>query len=112
MCTWTFTATSLVKGLGSNADLLVHASARGVTRTAIYHDIEGVSALQFKPVTVDGIPGVHGFGAQTEVVVDVGPVTMTAAALSTISAAVDGPAALTIASDAVAKLCRSVRCSP
>jgi hypothetical protein len=111
-CSWTFTATSLVKGLGSNAQLDVRRSTTGLSRSAYYRSIENVSQLKFVPVTIDGIPAVHGFSSpQPEVVVDVGPVTMTIAALSTISAADDGPAVLAIAGDAVSSLCRKVSCS-
>jgi hypothetical protein len=111
-CSWTFTATSLVKGLGTNATLEVARSATGMTRSAFYRSIEKVQALKFVPVTVDGIPAVQGFGSsQPEVVVDIGPVTITVAALSTISTTDEGPAALAITGDAVSSACRRVRCS-
>jgi len=83
-----------------------------MTRSAYYRSIENVQALKFTPVMVGGIPAVRGMGpAQVEVLVDVGPVTITVAALSTVSAALDGPAALKIAGAAVANACRTVRCS-
>ncbi|MHB8319467.1 MAG: DUF3558 family protein [Acidimicrobiales bacterium] len=111
-CSWSFTATSLVKGLGTNATLSVKRSAVGLTRAAFYRTLENEPELKFAPVTIDGIPAVHGFGSsQPEVLVDVGPVTMTIAALSTISAADDGPAVLAIADDAVSSVCRMVSCS-
>ena len=111
-CTWSFTATSLVKGLGTNATLSVKRSAASSTRAALYRTLENEPELKFAPVTIDGIPAVHGFGSpQPEVLVDVGPVTMTIAALSTISAADDGPAVLAIAGDAISSVCRVVRCS-
>lgn len=111
-CTWSFTATSLVKGLGTNATLTVKRSTAGSTRAAFYRTLENEPELKFSPITIDGIPAVHGFGSpQPEVVVDVGPVTMTIAALSTISAADDGPAVLAIAGDAVSSVCRMVSCS-
>jgi len=111
-CSWSFTSTSLVKGLGTNATLDVKRSAAGMTRSSFYQSIENVQQLQFAPVNVDGIPAVQGFGSsQPEVVIDVGPVTITIAALSTISATDDGPAALAIAGDAVSNMCHMVRCS-
>jgi len=111
-CSWTYKTTSLVKGLGSSATLVVGPSPTSMTRSAYYRSIENVQALTFTPVMVGGIPAVRGMGpAQVEVLVDVGPVTMTVAALSTISAAADGPAALEIAGAAVANACRTVRCS-
>ncbi|MDA8061006.1 MAG: hypothetical protein M0T80_01015 [Actinomycetota bacterium] len=111
MCTWTYTASSLVKGLGSNADLLVERNTTGSSRSEIYQELDKTSALRFAPVTIDGIPAVHGFGDQVEVFADLGPVTVTVAALSTISASLDGHASLAIADAAVAKLCRSLHCS-
>jgi hypothetical protein len=111
-CSWTYKTTSLVKGLGSSATLKVTPSPTDMTRSAYYRSIENVQALKFAPAMVDGIPAVRGMGsAQIEVLVDIGPVTMTVAALSTLSPAVDGPAALAIAGDAVANACRTVRCS-
>ncbi len=111
MCTWTFASSSLVKGLGSNADLLVERNTTGSSRSEIYQELDKTSALRFAPVTIDGIPAVHGFGDQVEVFADLGPVTVTVAALSTISASLDGHASLAIADAAVAKLCRSLHCS-
>jgi hypothetical protein len=111
-CSWTFEATSLVKGLGTSATLNVNRSAAGMTRSAFYRSIENVQQLKFAPISVDGIPAVQGFGSsQPEVIVDVGPVAIVVAALSTISATDDGPAALAIAGDAVTNLCRTVHCS-
>ncbi len=111
-CSWSFTATSLVKGLGTNATLNVKRSTAGLTRAAFYRMLENEPGLKFAPVTIDGIPAVHGFGSpQPEVLVDVGPVTMTIAALSTVSAADDSPAVLAIAGDAVSSVCRKVSCS-
>lgn len=111
-CSWSFTATSLVKGLGTNATLEVARSATGMSRSAFYRSIEDLGALKFAPVTVDGIPAVQGFGSsQPEVVVDTGQVTITVAALSTISIKDEAHAALAIAGDAVTSACRIVRCS-
>lgn len=108
-CKWVVKASSLVTGLGSNIVLgLVHPTTS--SRSAYYKELENLTPLHFKPVAIDGIPGVAGFGADNEVQVDVGPTVVDLAALSTVSTAKDATAAEQAATYAVEALCQKISC--
>lgn len=108
-CAWTVKASSLVRGLGSN---IILGLLRPTTssRSTYYKKLESVSALRFEPVTIAGIPGVAGFGANNEVQVDVGPTVVDLAALSTVSSAKDATAAEQAATYVVKALCGKIAC--
>jgi hypothetical protein len=107
-CEWTVRSSSLVPGLGSN--IVLGLQTPPAPRQALYEQFEAQPALDFRPTEVDGIPAVVGVGPGSEVQVDVGPVLVSIAALSTVDAARDHTAAEQAASDAVGVLCRKVVC--
>jgi len=108
-CKWVVKASSLVTGLGSNAVLDLRPPPIS-SRSVLYQRLESVAGLHFKPVTLDGIPAVAGFGAQNEVQADVGPTLLIVAALSTVSAAKNSTAAEQFATYALEALCQKVSC--
>jgi hypothetical protein len=108
-CKWVVKSASLTAGLGSNIVLSLRPPPK-TSRSAFYKQVEGITALDFKPVTLAGIPAVAGFGAQNEVQADVGRALLTIAALSTVSAAKNSTASEQVATDALEALCQKISC--
>lgn len=110
-CSWTYSASSLVTGIGSSATIRIQPPISS-TPTQYYNSLKTEeSLLDFHSIKIDNIAAVEGFGpANPEVVVDTGSALITVASISTISPKIDASASISIATDAVEKLCAEVSC--
>jgi len=110
-CSWTYSASSLVTGLGSSATIRIQPPISS-TPTQYYNSLKAeASPLGFHSIRIDNIAALEGFGsANPEVLVDTGSALITVASISTISSKIDASASISIATDAVEKLCAEVSC--